>query len=153
VQAIRRFGALWFGATAAMSLVLVSNNLGLMWVGIEATTLLTAFLICLHVSPLSLEATWKYLVVCSVGVAFAFVGTLLVAASAQPLGLDPSEMLLWTRLRASAPYLAPGLVKLAFIFLLVGTGRRRGSRRSTAGCRTPTARRRRPCRPSFLASC
>lgn len=125
-RAVRRFGGLWFGATAAMSLVLLSNNLGLMWVGIEATTLLTAFLICLHVSPLSLEATWKYLVVCSVGVAFAFVGTLLVAASAQPLGLDPSEMLLWTRLRASAPHLAPGLVKLAFIFLLVGYGTKAG---------------------------
>ncbi len=126
VRAVRRFGALWFGAAAAMSLVLLSNNLGLMWVGIEATTLLTAFLICLHVSPLSLEATWKYLVVCSVGVAFAFVGTLLVAASAQPLGLAPSEILLWTRLRAAAPYLAPGLMKLAFIFLLVGYGTKAG---------------------------
>jgi hydrogenase-4 component F len=122
----RRFGKLWFGAAAAMSLVLFSNNLGLMWVGIEATTLLTAFLICLHVSPLSLEATWKYLVVCSVGVAFAFVGTLLVGASAQPLGLNPSEMLLWTRLRASAPHLAAGSMKLAFLFLLVGYGTKAG---------------------------
>ncbi len=122
----RRFGGLWFGAAAAMSLVLLSNNLGLMWVGIEATTLLTAFLICLHVSPLSLEATWKYLVVCSVGVAFAFVGTLLVGASAQHLGLDPSEMLLWTRLRASAPHLAAGFMKLAFLFMLVGYGTKAG---------------------------
>ena len=122
----RRFGGLWFGAAAAMSLVLLSNNLGLMWVGIEATTLLTAFLICLHVSPLSLEATWKYLLVCSVGVAFAFVGTLLVGASAQPLGLDPSEMLLWTRLRASAPHLAAGSMKLAFLFMLVGYGTKAG---------------------------
>ena len=77
----RRFGALWFGALAAMTLVLVSNNLGIMWVGIEATTLVTAFLICLHRSPASLEAMWKYLIICSVGVAFAFMGTLLVGAS------------------------------------------------------------------------
>lgn len=97
-----------------MTLVLLSNNLGVMWVGIEATTLLTAFLICVHVTPLSLEAMWKYLVVCSVGVAFAFVGTLLVGASAQRLGLDASEMLLWTRLRQSAAGLAPGSMKLAF---------------------------------------
>ena len=65
-----------------MTLVLVSNNLGIMWVGIEATTLLTAFLICVHVTPASLEAMWKYLIICSVGVAFAFMGTLLVGASA-----------------------------------------------------------------------
>ena len=122
----RKFGALWFGSAAAMTLVLLSNNLGLMWVGIEATTLLTAFLICVHVTPLSLEAMWKYLVVCSVGVAFAFVGTLLVAASAQRLGLGGSEMLLWTRLRESAAGLAPGSMKLAFIFLVVGYGTKAG---------------------------
>jgi hydrogenase-4 component F len=126
LRSARRFGALWLGSAAAMTAVLLSNNLGLMWVGIEATTLLTAFLICVHVTPLSLEAMWKYLVVCSVGVAFAFVGTLLVAASAQRLGLDASEMLLWTRLRESAALLAPGPMKLAFLFLLVGYGTKAG---------------------------
>jgi hydrogenase-4 component F len=126
LRSARKFGALWFGSAAAMTAVLLSNNLGLMWVGIEATTLLTAFLICVHVTPLSLEAMWKYLVVCSVGVAFAFVGTLLVAASAQRLGLDASEMLLWTRLRESATGLAPGPMKLAFLFLLVGYGTKAG---------------------------
>jgi hydrogenase-4 component F len=122
----RRFGALWFGSAAAMASVLANNNLGLMWVGIEATTLLTAFLICLHVSSVSLEAMWKYIVVCSVGVAFAFVGTLLAAASARALGLDPAETLFWTRLRASAPRLDPGVMKLAFVFLIVGYGTKAG---------------------------
>ncbi len=126
LHAARKFGALWFGAAAAMTEVLVSNNLGLMWVGIEATTLLTAFLICVHVTPLSLEAMWKYLVMCSIGVAFAFVGTLLVAAAAQQLGLHPAETLLWTRLRASAGSLAPGPMKLAFVFLVVGYGTKAG---------------------------
>jgi hydrogenase-4 component F len=125
-RSAHRFGALWFGSAAAMTLVLLSNNLGLMWVGIEATTLLTAFLICVHVTPLSLEAMWKYLVVCSVGVAFAFVGTLLVGASAQRLGLGGAEMLLWTRLRESAASLAPGSMKLAFLFLMVGYGTKAG---------------------------
>jgi hydrogenase-4 component F len=124
--AARRFGALWFGAAGAMALVLVSNNLGLMWVGIEATTLLTAFLICVHVSPLALEATWKYLVVCSVGVAFAFVGTLFVGVSAARLGLAGSEMLLWTRLSESAGLLSAGSMKLAFLFLVVGYGTKAG---------------------------
>jgi len=126
LPAARRFGALWFGAAGAMALVLVSNNLGLMWVGIEATTLLTAFLICVHVSPLALEATWKYLVVCSVGVAFAFVGTLFVGVSAAGLGLAGSEMLQWTRLSASANALSAGTMKLAFLFLVVGYGTKAG---------------------------
>lgn len=52
----RRFGALWLGSLGAMTLVLVSNNVGIMWVGMEATTLLTAFLISFHRDRLSLEA-------------------------------------------------------------------------------------------------
>jgi hydrogenase-4 component F len=126
LASVRRFGALWFGSAAAMVAVLTCNNLGLMWVGIEATTLLTAFLISVHVTPLSLEATWKYLLVCSVGVAFAFLGMLLVAASASHLGLDPSATLLWTRLNESAGRLASGSMKLAFLFVIVGYGTKAG---------------------------
>jgi hydrogenase-4 component F len=122
----RRFGALWLGALAAMVLVLVSNNLGIVWVGVEATTLLTAFLICIHVSPASLEAMWKYLIMCSVGVAFAFIGTLLVAAAAKPAHLEGSEALLWTHLRDVASAMNPGLLKMGFIFLLVGYGTKAG---------------------------
>ena len=122
----RRFGSLWFGALAAMTMVLVCGNLGLMWVGMEATTLITAFLICVHVRPLALEAMWKYLLVCSVGVAFAFVGTLLIGASAQKLNLSAYELLLWSRLMASAPQLDPAFMKLAFVFLLVGYGTKAG---------------------------
>ncbi len=96
---LHQFAGLWCGALAAMTLVLISNNLGIMWVGIEATTLLTAFLICIPVRPASLEAMWKYLMICSIGVAFAFLGTLMVAASASVLHLNPSDTLLWTKLR------------------------------------------------------
>jgi hydrogenase-4 component F len=126
VKQTRQFSSLWCGTLSAMALVLVSNNLGLMWVGIEATTLLTAFLICVHVTRESLEAMWKYILVCSVGVAFAFMGTLLAAASAQGLGIELSEILLWTNLRANAHALNPMLVKAAFIFMLVGYGTKAG---------------------------
>ena len=85
----RLFSGLWCFACAAMTLVLFSNNLGIMWVGIEATTLITAFLICIQVSRQSMEAMWKYIVICSVGMAFAFMGTLLIAASAKALELGP----------------------------------------------------------------
>ena len=121
----RRFAALWHGALAAMTLVLISNNLGIMWVGVEATTLLTAFLICLHISTISLEATWKYLIVCSVGVAFAFMGVLLLAASAGPQEAG-ARILQWTYLHRLAETLDPRLVKLSFIFLLVGYGTKAG---------------------------
>ncbi len=126
LAAARRYGALWFGSITAMSLVLSSNNLGIMWVGIEATTLTTGFLITIHTSPKSLEAMWKYLLVCSVGVAFAFVGTLMVAASAHGLNIEESQMLSWTALSASSGLLNPALMKLAFIFLLVGYGTKAG---------------------------
>lgn len=126
LELARRYGALWFGALGAMTLVMISNNLVIMWVGIEATTLLTAFLICIHISPSSLEAMWKYLLMCSVGVALAFIGTLLVAASASGAGLYGTDVLLWTNLVESAAKLNPALVKAGFIFIVVGYGTKAG---------------------------
>jgi hydrogenase-4 component F len=126
VRSLHQYAGLWCCALAAMTLVLISNNLGLMWVGIEATTLLTAFLICIPVKPASLEAMWKYLMICSIGVAFAFLGTLMVAASANGLHLSLSETLLWTKLRQGAGSLNPMLLKAGFLCLLVGYGTKAG---------------------------
>lgn len=120
------FSGLWCGALSAMTVVLISNNLGIMWVGIEATTLLTAFLICLHRSKESIEATWKYIVICSIGVAFAFMGTLLVAAAAKGSNLNSHDAMLWTALRDGASLLDPKIIKAAFVFLLVGYGTKAG---------------------------
>lgn len=125
-EEIRRFALLWFGALAAMMLVLLSNNIGMMWVGLEATTLITAFLICVHRTPESMEATWKYLIICSVGVTFAFMGTLLAGAAANGLSSSPDEALLWTHLREHAARLHPLWIKVAFVFLLVGYGTKAG---------------------------
>lgn len=122
----RRYGGLWFGSLSAMTVVLLSNNMGVMWVGIEATTLLTAFLICVHVTPASLEAMWKYLLMCSVGVAMAFTGTLLLSASTGPSGVHGNESLLWTNLLASAGALNPTLVKAGFVFIVIGYGTKAG---------------------------
>lgn len=124
--AARRFGALWLGSLAAMILVLVSNYLGIMWVGMEATTLLTAFLISFHRDRLSLEAMWKYLLICSVGIAFAFVGTIFTAAAVQSSGGDGADALQWTRLAAPGMRLDPTLMSFAFIFVLVGYGTKAG---------------------------
>ena len=121
----RRFGGLWLGAEAAMLLVLMSNNLGIMWVGMEATTLLTAFLISLHPSGLSLEAMWKYLIICSIGIAFAFMGTLLTAASIRSGGAA-AQALFWNYLSGPEVRLDPTLMKFAFVFVLVGYGTKAG---------------------------
>src|SRR5713226_3088033 len=122
----RRFGALWLGSLTAMMLVLVSNNLGIMWVGMEATTLLSAFLISLHPTRLSLEAMWKCRIICSVGIAFAFIGTIFAAASIQSAGGVPADALFWTKLSSTDVQLDPTLMRFAFIFILVGYGTKTG---------------------------
>jgi len=122
----RRFGSLWLGAVASMTLVLLSNNLGIMWVGMETTTLLTAFLISLRRTQASLEAMWKYLIICSVGIAFAFLGTLLMAAAIRGDPIGDGGMLLLTRLAAPDVVLDPTLVKIAFVFLIIGYGTKAG---------------------------
>src|SRR5437763_339941 len=121
-----RFGALWLGSLSAMMVVLVSNNLGIMWVGMEATTLLSAFLISLYPTRLSLEAMWKYLIICSIGIAFAFMGTLLAAASIQSGGTVQADALFWTHLASADAHLDPILMKFAFVFVLVGYGTKAG---------------------------
>ena len=126
VKQVKLFASLWCESLAAMTLVLVSNNLAIMWVGMETTTLVTAFLISIHVSSVSLEAMWKYLLICSVGVAFAFMGTLLVAASAQGLNVPAKDILFWTNLVKVAPNLNVQLLKFAFIFIVVGFGTKAG---------------------------
>ena len=71
---------------ATMTLVAVSRHLGLMWVGVEATTLASAPLIYFHRHHRSLEATWKYLLICSVGIALALLGNFFVAVAARSGG-------------------------------------------------------------------
>ena len=122
----RRFGVLWAGALFAMTVVFTSNSLGFMWVGVELTTLSTAFLIRLHVTKESLEATWKYLVVCSVGVALAFLAVVFIAASARGALPDGDDATLWTTLVAASSRLDPGLAKAGFLFALVGFGTKAG---------------------------
>ncbi|PIQ81589.1 MAG: hypothetical protein COV76_08450 [Candidatus Omnitrophica bacterium CG11_big_fil_rev_8_21_14_0_20_64_10] len=110
---------------SAMTLVTVSHHLGLLWVAIEATTLASAPLIYFHHSQRSLEATWKYLLICSIGIALALLGTFFVAiAGTGPAAAEPS--LLLEKLMANAANLNLPWLKGAFIFLLVGYGTKMG---------------------------
>ena len=103
-----------------------SNNVGLMWVAIEATTITSAMLVALDVSKASVEASWKYVLLGSVGIALAFGGTVLAYFDFVSLGDPHGAILHWTVLRAAAPGLHPEVVGLAFVFLLVGYGTKAG---------------------------
>ena len=110
---------------STMTLVIVSDNLGLLWVAIEATTLASAPLIYFHRHHRSLEATWKYLLICSVGIGLALLGNFFLAVSATIHG-GASIPLSVQELRAHATLLHTPWLKGAFIFLLVGYGTKMG---------------------------
>jgi hydrogenase-4 component F len=115
---------LWF--VASLAAVPCVDNLGLVWVFIEATTVVSALLVGINRSPEAIEAAWKYLILGTVGVGFALLATLLIyASSVQVLG-ESSDALNWTRLMAIAPQLNPALVRLAFVFALAGYGTKIG---------------------------
>ncbi|MHB1131774.1 MAG: hydrogenase 4 subunit F [Chloroflexota bacterium] len=108
-----------------MLLTGVVNNLGLLWVAIEATTIVSALLVGFYHSKAALEAAWKYLILCTVGITFALFGVLLTYyASASTLGEEAG--LSWTTLYEHADQLDPGLMRLAFVFVLVGFGTKAG---------------------------
>ncbi len=109
-----------------MLLVCVCNNLGVMWIAIEGTTLASAYLVGLYDRETSVEAAWKYLVICSVGITLALLGIIIVyASSIQVLG-ESSSALDWSTLIAAAASLDPTLLKIAFIFVLIGYGTKVG---------------------------
>jgi hydrogenase-4 component F len=122
----RLYGILTPAFLAAMVLAVCANNIGIVWVAIEATTVATAFLVGHRRTRTALEATWKYVVICSVGIAMAFLGTVLLyfaarhadAPAAQALGLDV--------LAAHAGSLDPGVARLAGGLLLIGYGAKAG---------------------------
>ena len=121
-----RWEALIFGLMACIMVSAVANNLGLLWVALEGATLASAVLVGYYRRNDALEAAWKYLVLCSVGVALALLATVLLYYSAVPLfGMGGAGMQ-WAALRPVAGQLDPRFVKLAFLFALVGYGTKVG---------------------------
>ncbi|HTZ52899.1 MAG TPA: proton-conducting transporter membrane subunit [Spirochaetia bacterium] len=119
------FTACLLGFLAAMTLVTVSVHFGLVWVAIEATTLVSAPLIYYHRHHRSLEAAWKYILLCSVGIAVALLGTYFVAA-AVPRGGGGVSSLTFDRLLGRAAELDPRWLKAGFLLLVVGYGTKMG---------------------------
>jgi len=121
-----RFYPLFHLFVFTMLLAVTTDDVGLMWVAIEGTTLASVFLVNFEGTRASLEAAYKYLLICSVGIAIAFLGTVLVYFADIQLFSDEVDALRWTTLLRVAPRLPPRVIELAFVFLVVGYGTKAG---------------------------
>jgi len=119
----RAFASCMLGFLAAATLVSLSQHFALLWIGMETTTLAVAPLIYHRHDRRSLEAVWKYLVLSSVGIAFALLGVFLLA-TAQPAGAGRPLVLGDMLLHAAA--LDPMWLRAAFVFMLIGFGTKMG---------------------------
>ena len=114
------------GVITAMLLAVVAGNVGVMWVAVEATTIITTFLVGYRRTRGALEASWKYVIICSVGIALAFLGTVLVYLAALHAGGVTHVSLQWTSLMSVAHHLDPGVMRLALALLVLGYGTKVG---------------------------
>ena len=109
-----------------MILALTTNNMGILWVSMEGATLATVLLVSLYRTPASLEAAWKYFILCGVGIALALFGTILLYFAAEKVLGSGGTALQWTQLNGVKTQLEPTVLQLAFVFLLVGYGTKVG---------------------------
>lgn len=123
---MRLYHASYQGFLFTMLLALTTNNLGVIWVSLEGATLATVLLVSLYRTPESVEAAWKYFILCGVGIAQALFGTVLLYLAAAQVVPDPDQALLWSVLRDRATELEPAIMGIAFVFLLVGYGTKIG---------------------------
>ncbi len=107
-----------------MLIVPLLNNLALVWIAIEMTTLVSAFLVGFHNVKESIEAAWKYIIICSVGITFALLGIIFFYyTSSKDAGVKSLE---WAGMMGSSGMFNPKIVKLALIFIFVGYGTKAG---------------------------
>jgi len=123
---LRLYHSMYQFFSFTMLLCLLSNNVGIMWVALEGATLSTVLLVSLYRTPASIEAAWKYFILCSVGIAQALFGVILLYFAAEKVLGPGGNALLWTHLFAVRGQLEPTVLSLAFVFLLVGFGTKVG---------------------------
>jgi len=109
-----------------MTFSVLANNIALMWVAIEATTLSSVFMVALYKGKKSTESGWKYIVICSIGLAFALYATVLLYSAGFAVIQDSHSTMLWTTLMAHAKEINPDALKLIFVFALIGFGTKAG---------------------------
>jgi len=123
---LRFYHAMYQTLLFAMTLALVANNIGLMWVAIEMATLTTVAMVGIYRTPEAIEAAWKYFILGSVGIALALFGTILVYMAARPVMGEGIDGMVWTKLIVRVGEFEPALLNLAFVFLMLGYGTKVG---------------------------
>lgn len=122
----RRYGILIHLFLATMTAATMTENLGVLWICVEATTIVTAFLVGHHRSRAGVEAAWKYVVICSAGISLAFLGTVITYDAARHAGIPEDRALNWTVLLAHADQLDPGTMRLGIALVILGFGAKAG---------------------------
>ncbi len=122
---IQFFYILMYSFLFTMILALTVNNIGVLWIAIEGTTLASTFLVGFHNDKHAIEAAWKYVIICSVGIAIALVGIIFLHLSSVEV-IDKSHALQWNVLFDHAKNLDSSVLRLSFLFILIGFGTKAG---------------------------
>lgn len=122
---VKTYYILMFSFIFTMMLAITVKNMGIMWIAIEATTLASAFLVGFYNHKQAIEAAWKYVIICSVGIAIALLGIMFLHLSSVNI-VNESNVLDWTALYTNASALKCSTLKLAFIFIFIGFGTKAG---------------------------
>jgi hydrogenase-4 component F len=127
---MRVYHSMYQAFMLTMLLALTTDNLGVLWVAVEGATLATVLLVSLYRTPEAIEAAWKYFILCGVGIALALFGTVLTYFAAQHLdlhvGAEPDAGLVWSHLHEHSAALDPTVMRISFVFILVGYGTKVG---------------------------
>jgi hydrogenase-4 component F len=126
-ELLRSYFALVHLFVATMVVTILADNLGVLWIAMEGTTITSAVLIGYHGHHHGLEAAWKYIIVTTIGISFGLFGTVLIYAAAAAAGLHGGAgALSWSAIMKVAPTLDPGIVRIGFVFVMVGYGTKAG---------------------------
>jgi len=107
-----------------MMFIALTNNIVAMWIGLEGTTLTTAFLIGFNINKNSLESAWKYIIICSIGIGIGLIGILIFVNAYS--NQDGSDVLKWSHLVKNSNPQSTYAIKIAFTLIFVGIGTKAG---------------------------
>src|SRR5512138_51888 len=126
-ERLRFYFALVHGFVSTMVVTVLSDNLGILWIAMEGTTITSALLVGFHGDRHGLEAAWKYIIVTTIGISFGLFGTVLFyGAAAHAHGVVPGDAMNWSSIVAVAGQLDPGIIRIGFVFVMVGYGTKAG---------------------------
>ena len=123
---LRQYHALFLAFLACMLLAILANNIGVAWAAVEAATIAAVVVVGLPRTENAVEASWKFFLICGVGVALALFGTVLLYLAALPVAGASEMAMRWSTLAEVAPRCPAPVLNLAFVFLLIGYGTKAG---------------------------